>query len=205
MGAVARVPDVQRAREHKALYDRDRYTWARQQADALKHRDFDGVDWDNVTGEIEALVTSEESSLKSQYARIIEHFLKLQYRTAQDAGNVAGWTVSIDDARQQIKDLLEDAPGLAAKQEHLFREAWKRGRRKAIHAFMPQPEAGLRDQLGFLREKKRLTREWNQILPDDNPFSRRQAEDPFWLPEPRRLAERPQSRQKPIPKIDWDR
>ena len=124
----------------------------------------------------------------------MEHFLKLQYRTAQDDGAVAGWTISIDDAREQITYLLDDSPGLAAQQEHLFNEAWKRGRSKAINAFIPRPSRGWRNQAGFLREKKRLTREWNRILPDDNPFSRSQAEDPFWLPEPRALTRRPQSR-----------
>lgn len=204
MATVAGTPAIRQTQQPASLYDRDRYTWASQQVDALKRRDFDGVDWDNVTGEIEAWVRGEESSLKSQYARIMEHFLKLQYRTAQDAGNVAGWTISINDARQQINDLLEDSPGLAAEQDNLFNEAWKRARRKAIDAFIPQPASGLRNQAGFLRETKRLSREWNQILPDDNPFSRRQAEDRFWLPEPRVLTRRPQSRSD-SDTLDWSR
>lgn len=204
MDTVAGIARPTQPSDRKNLYDRDRYAWARRQVDALKHRDFEAVDWDNVTGEIEALVTGEESSLKSRYARIIEHFLRLQYRTAQDAGNVAGWTVSIDDARRQIENLLEDAPSLAGKQQRLFHQAWKRARSKAIDAFLPQPAGGLRNQREFLREKKRLTREWDQILPDDNPFSRRQAEDRFWLPEPRDLPQRRRSRGR-SDTLEWNR
>lgn len=204
MATPAGTPAIQQTRQPASLYDRDRYTWASQQADALRRRDFDAIDWHNVTEEIEALVRGDESSLKSQYARIIEHFLKLQYRTAQDDGAVTGWRVSIDDARQQITYLLDDSPGLAAQQEQLFNEAWKRGRGQAIKAFISQSTAGIRNQMTFLRETKRLTREWNRILPDDNPFSHRQAEDPFWLPEPRALTRRPQSRSR-SDTLDWTR
>ena len=195
---------IRQTQQPASLYDRDPYTWASQQVDALKRRDFHAIDWENITGEIEALVRGDESSLKSQYARIMEHFLKLQYRTAQDDAALTGWTISINDARRQIAYLLNDSPGLAPKQEHLFNEAWKRARVQAIDAFIPQPPRGLKNQAGFLREKKRLTREWNQILPDDNPFSRRQAEDPFWLPEPRISTRRPQSRSA-SDTLDWSR
>ena len=153
MGTAAGIPHTQQPAEHDHLYDRDRYTWAIQQAAVLKRRDFDAVDWDNVTGEIEALVTQQESSLKSQYARIIEHLLKLRYRTAREAGNVAGWTISTDNARNQIEDLLEENPGLSPKQEHLFSRAWPRARRKAIDAFIPPPPPSLTNPTTFLREK----------------------------------------------------
>lgn len=204
MRTVAAISDTQQPTEHDHLYDRDRYTWAIQQAAALKRRDFDAVDWDNVTGEIKALVTQQESSLKSQYARIIEHFLKLRYRTAQEAGNVAGWTISIDDARNQIKDLLEENPGLSPNQEHLFDQAWPRARRKAINAFIPPPPPSLTNPKTFLREKKRLAREWDQFLPQDNPFSRRQAEDLYWLPERHASPQRPQNRLR-SDSLDWPR
>lgn len=71
MDTVAGIAQPVQPSDQKNHYDRDRYAWARRQVDALKHRDFEAVDWDNVTGEIKALVTGEESSLKSRYARII--------------------------------------------------------------------------------------------------------------------------------------
>ena len=56
MATVVGIPDTRRPSEQKDLYYRDYYTWARLQADVLRRRDFDAVDWENVTEEIEALV-----------------------------------------------------------------------------------------------------------------------------------------------------
>ena len=64
MGTAARIPDTQQTLEKTSLYRRDYYTWARQQVAALKRRDFDAIDWENVTEEMQALVTSQESSLE---------------------------------------------------------------------------------------------------------------------------------------------
>ena len=91
MGVAAKVPDQQQASETGNLYDRDFYTWAVQQAAALRRRDFSAVDWENVIEEIESLARTEERSLKSQYARAMEHLLKLQYRGDEETEPVAGW------------------------------------------------------------------------------------------------------------------
>lgn len=205
MGTVAGIPDTQQAREQKSLYDRDYYTWTRQQADALKRRDFTAIDWENITGEIEALVRAEESSLRSQYARIIEHFLKLQYRDARETESVAGWRISVDNARTEIEELLQDSPGLKRQRDELFHDAWDRARRRVIKAFAHHSTEGIRNELALLREQERLTREWSRALPQENPYTRQQVEDSFWLPERVRLAQRPQSREQPAPKLDWDR
>ena len=205
MATVAGIPDAQRTRDPKALYDQDYYTWARQQADALKRRDFEAVDWENVIEEIEALVRGEESSLRSQYARIIEHFLKLQYRDSREAGSVAGWTISIDNAREEIRELLQDSSGLKTQRDELFHDAWERARRRVINAFARQAAEGIRNESAFLRERKRLRREWNRALPQQNPYTREQVEDSDWMPARQRLAQRPQSRQQPTPEHDWPR
>ena len=91
MGTAARIPDTQQTREREMdeLYWRDSYSWAMQQADALRRRDFAGVDWENVIEEIEDLARSEARRLISQYVRIMEHFLKLQYREPRETDPVA--------------------------------------------------------------------------------------------------------------------
>ena len=202
MATVAGIPDTQQAREQKGLYDRDYYTWARQQADALRRRDFDAVDWEKVTEEIEALVRGEEGSLRSQYTRIIEHMLKLQYRQATEIDPVAGWENSVDNARVEIDELLEDSPGLKDKRDQLFHAAWPRARRRAIQAHVNRATATIRDDSLRRREHKRLTREWSRALPRENPYTRQQVEDSDWLPQRLRLTSRPQSRQQPTSNID---
>ena len=151
------------------------------------------------------MVTSQESSLRSQYARVMEHFLKLQYRDARETEPLAGWRISIDNARMEIEALLQDSPGLQSRCEDLFHDAWKRARRRVINAFAHEAAAGNPNDSAFLRERKRLTREWSGALPQDNPYNRQQVEDPDWMPERARLSQRPQSRQQSTPKIDWDR
>ena len=205
MGTMAGISDTQQASEQKSLYDRDYYTWAMQQADALKRRDFDAVDWENVTEEIEALARGEESSLRSQYARVMEHLLKLQYRESRETQPVAGWEKSVMNGRREIQDVLEDNPGLKGHRDDLFDQAWPRARRNFIDDFASHATDGIQNDSMRHREKKRLTREWNQVVPQQNPFSRLQVETPFWLPERVRLAERPQSRHQPASKFDRSR
>ena len=205
MGTVAGVPDTQQASEQKSLYDRDFYTWARQQVDSLKRRDFATIDWENVIEEVEGLVRSEERRLKSQYARVMEHFLKLQYRRLGDNQYLAGWSNSVEGARSEIHKVLQENPGLKSKRDEVFSRAWVDSRRDTINAFVHYSTERIQDDAILFRERKRLTREWSQVLPQHNPYTRHQVEGSDWMPERIRLAQRPQSRHQPSPKLDWSR
>ena len=55
------------------------------------------------------------------------------------------------------------------------------------------------------RERKRLTREWSQTLPQANPYTREQVEDSFWMPEQNKIGARPQSPHQPVRKPDGSR
>ena len=205
MGVAAKVPDQQQASETGNLYDRDFYTWAVQQAAALRRRDFSAVDWENVIEEIETLARTEERSLKSQYARVMEHLLKLQYRGDEETEPVAGWRKSVDQARGEIEEILQESPGLKSKRDEVLARAWHSARRAVIDAFAHHAIAGIKDDSMHLRERKRLTREWSQTLPQVNPYTREQVEDSFWLPERTRAAQRPESSRQPVRKSDVSR
>ena len=43
------------AKTSSKLYQRDGYAWAKEQAEALRHRNLDQIDWDNVIEEIESV------------------------------------------------------------------------------------------------------------------------------------------------------
>ena len=205
MGVVAKVSDQQQASETGNLHDRDFYTWAVQQAAALRRRDFSAVDWENVTEEIETLGRTEERSLKSQYARVMEHLLKLQYRGDEETEPVAGWESSVNQARVEIEEVLQESPGLKSKRDEVLALGWLSARRAVIEAFAHHAIAGIRDDSMRHRERKRLTREWSQTLPQANPYTREQVEDSFWMPEQIRLAQRPQSPHQPVRKPDGSR
>ena len=193
MATVAGVPDTQRPAEHQDLYHRDHYAWAKRQVDALKRHDLDAIDWGNITEEIEALVTTQESSLRSQYVRIMEHFLKLQYREPRNTEPVAGWEISVDNARTEIEGLLHDSRGLKGRCDALLRDAWPYAKKRAITAFVNDSTRRIHNDSARYRERKRLRREWTRILSQNNPYTRQQVEDSEWMPERVHLQRRPQS------------
>ena len=177
------------------LYHSDGYTWAIEQADALRRRDFNAVDWDNVIEEIEDLSRSEERSLKSQYAKAIEHLLKLQYRRQWETGPVPGWRTSANNARREIEDVLRENPGLRGKRDEVFAKAWRKAKGDAIAAFVNHDMEAIVDEAQYRREQKRLSRAWNEVLPAGCPYTRAQVEASHWWPERRDLPltlERPQ-------------
>ena len=178
------------------LYRTDVYTWAIEQAGALRRRDFDAVDWDNVIEEIEDLGRSEERSLKSWYAKVIEHLLKLQYRRQWETGPVPGWRTSVNNARREIEDVLRENPGLGGKRDEVFAKAWWKAKADAIAAFVNHDMAAIVDEAQYRSEQKRLSRSWNEVLPAGCPYSRAQVEDAHWWPEHRGL---PLTLERPLP------
>ena len=205
MSTAASAPLTQQQRESAELYHSDPYAWSVEQSEALRKRDFAAVDWENVIEEIESLGRTEGRSLKSQYARVMEHFLKLQYRGDEETEPVAGWESSVNQARVEIEEALQESPRLKSKRDEVLARGWLSARRAVIEAFAHHAIAGIRDDSMRHREQKRLTREWSQTLPQTNPYTREQVEDSFWMPERTRLAQHPQSPRQPVRKSDGSR
>ena len=207
MGTAAGIPETQQTREREMedLYWRDPYSWAMQQAEALRGRDFAAVDWKNVIEEIEDVGGRHADRLRSQYARAIEHLLKLQYRETKETEPVAGWTHSVNQARTEIEDILQRNPGLKRQRDALFHDAWGRASKDAVNAFVHQSTENITNASLLFREQKRLTREWRRTRPQENPSPRQQVEDSDWMPKRLRLSHRPQSRQQSDPRPDWSR
>ena len=194
MATLAKIPDTQQAREFELdkLYWRDSYTWAMQQAAALRRRNFAAVDWKNVIEEIEDVAKSEERSLKSQYARAVAHLLKLEYRREGESRFVAGWRTSVNDARAEIKDVLRDNPGLKGHRDEIFAKAWRKGKEASVNAFVDYDTQKIQDDSIHFREQKRLKREWDETLPRECPYTREQVEGSDWMPQRNPIAQRPQ-------------
>ena len=171
-----------------SLYDRDSYTWAKRQAAALKRRDVEAIDWENVSEEIEALAREDERFLRDGYSKIIQNFLKLQYSEGWQ------WDDSVEKVRSEIMILLEDSPGLEAERRRLYRSAWRWARERAIRELVQPAIAPIQDEEKWEREGKRLRQAWSELLPEKNPYTRRQVEEDFWRPARIPLADRPQCR-----------
>jgi hypothetical protein len=98
------------------LYDEDFAAWSEQQAEALRASARGGanqkLDWENLAEEIESLGRSEKRELRSQILRTIHHLLKLEYSPRAEPRE--GWEASIDDARNELRLVLETSPSLAS-------------------------------------------------------------------------------------------
>ena len=134
MGRPAKISDAQPQFEPLTdeLYWKDSYSWALEQADALRRRDFNAVDWENVIEEIEDLARRDARRLTSHYARIMEHLLKLQYRHSSEIEPVRGWLRIVCNDRDEIELLFRRNPGLATHSDKLVAEASPTARKQAI-------------------------------------------------------------------------
>jgi hypothetical protein len=103
------------------LYDRDFVLWTETQAAALRAaRDANlPLDWENLAEEIESLGKSDRRELKSQIARILRHLLELAVSPAAEPR--AGWQESVDDARAEIANVLDDSPSLRREVDEVIR------------------------------------------------------------------------------------
>jgi hypothetical protein len=136
------------------LYDTDIAAWSEVQADALRRRATNEIDWDNVAEEIESLARSDRREIRNRLAVICEHLLKWEY---QPTGRSRSWRGSVREARRQIADLIEESPSLQPYPATRLAWAYGHGREKA------EDDAGLLD------------------LPPDCPWTVEQLLDPaFW-------------------------
>jgi hypothetical protein len=87
-------------------------------------------DREHVAEEIEDLGKSERNTVRSQIRRIIEHFLKLAYSSAEDPR--LDWIAAIIEARQSLSDKL--TPTLRHDAETILGKLYADGRKRAAVA-----------------------------------------------------------------------
>lgn len=113
-------------------YDTDIALWSTRQADALRRRASNEIDWENVAEEIESLSRSDKREIRNRLAVICEHLLKWQF---QPDARSNSWRRSVSDARDAIADIIEDSPTLAGYPASRLSEphggAYARGRKGA--------------------------------------------------------------------------
>jgi Domain of unknown function DUF29 len=110
------------------LYDTDIAAWAEHQADALRRRAANEIDWENVAEEIESLARSDRREIRNRLVVICEHLLKWAYQPGQRSGS---WRGSVVEARDQIDNLVQESPSLKDYPAAVLIEAYRPARRKA--------------------------------------------------------------------------
>lgn len=167
------------SREAAELYASDAYSWAMQQADALRRRDLDAIDWDNVIEEIESVGHRERTSWESPCAQALKHLLAIEHWSEASKDALRHWAREITLFRQQMADMLDRNPGLTGQYAPMYASAWRIGRRAAIRRLTEYEDPAM---------SKATQHEWDRIrLPRECPYDRMQvaAYDPErdWVPD----------------------
>ena len=94
------------------LYESDYNLWQEKEIVALKTRDIDGLDWENLIIEIAEVGKSQKRALKNYTQRLVEHLLKIKYWHSERERNRNHWSIEVSNFRDNIIDTLEDSPSL---------------------------------------------------------------------------------------------
>jgi hypothetical protein len=139
-------------------YEADFYSWTREQADALKRRSANELDWENLAEELETLGRTEARELYSRYVVLLTHLLKW---SIQPDRRGRSWSNTIQVQRRELEKHLRHNPGLKAVEAEEFRDAYARARLEASSETDMDVSA----------------------FPEASPFTMDQAKDADWMPE----------------------
>ncbi|MDX2237299.1 MAG: DUF29 domain-containing protein [Hyphomonadaceae bacterium] len=140
------------------LYDADFYSWAKRQAELLRRRSGNEIDWDQIAGEMDNLAGSEERELVARLRVLLSHLLKWAF---QPERRTRSWRLTIANQRDELTILMRRNPGLKAKEAEAFSDAYRLARR----------DASLETDLDV------------DVFPAEPPFTIDQAKDEAYLPE----------------------
>ena len=109
-------------------YEDDFYAWTQDQAEKLRARRHNEVDWNNVAEEIDSVGGSQKSEVRSRLLVLLQHLLKWQY---QPEKRCHSWQSSISERRIHLGGVLTGSPSLKRRPEEALDWAYERARRWA--------------------------------------------------------------------------
>ena len=144
------------------IYFEDVWSWSREQAAALRRRDYGAIDWDNVIEEIEDVGDRHADGWTSKCENVVSRLLKIQYDP--ESPHVRHWRGEVWGWRRQMHGALGDSPGMKGKLFALLDKAWRRGRAAAVDKLVENAEAGGGG------DEKRIRRGLELQLPRERPY-----------------------------------
>lgn len=137
--------------------DLDGYAWATEQADALRRRSTNEIDWDALAEEVEYLAGSHLRELRNRYVVLLVHLLKWVH---QPSFRGRSWRNTLAEQRKRISLHLQENPSLKGRDQEQYLKAYELAR------LVAERETGLEAR----------------TFPATPPFSREQALTDDWLP-----------------------
>ena len=135
------------------LYEQDYFAWTQDQADALRRRSVNELDWDNLLEEVEGLGKQQRSEMRSHLIVLMVHLLKWWLQPDQRGRS---WALTITEQRREAERVLAENPSLKPEIRDLLDSAYRIARLRAarqsrlsIKAF---PDANPFDWQGAMSE-----------------------------------------------------
>ena len=111
------------------LYERDFHAWTRDQAEKLRTRAHNDVDWENVAEEIDSLGRSDRREISHRLGVLLLHLLKWQF---QPRKRKLGWLSTVREQRHRIAQLIRESPSLKAYPARQMRREYEFARQNPI-------------------------------------------------------------------------
>lgn len=111
-------------------YERDFYAWLNQQAEKLRGRSHNELDWDNLAEEIESVGRNQKNEISKRLAVLIAHLLKWHFQPRLRSHS---WQSTISGQRIHIEGLLQLSPSLKRYPAETLEWSYGLGRRRASY------------------------------------------------------------------------
>ena len=139
-------------------YETDFYAWTSHNAELLRARRFDEIDFENIAEEIEDMGGNYKRELMSRLKVLLVHLLKWKFQPVLKCNS---WRLTIEEQRDELIDLLKTSPSLKYNLNERLEDIYKRSLIRA------------ENETGISRKD----------FPKECPFSLEQVLDTEFLPE----------------------
>ena len=110
------------------LYEEDFFAWTQVQAEKLRSRTHNDIDWENLAEEIDSVGRSQKNEIRSRLRKLISHLLKWEHQPERRSHS---WQTTIGEMRTHIDAVIESSPSLTSFPETVLDWAYQAGRREA--------------------------------------------------------------------------
>ena len=171
-----------RAAAASVLYDRDLNAWAKQQAEALRRRDMEAIDWENVIEELEGVGRAQREPWLTNCETALERMLLIEHCNSPSVSNLKRWKSDIGDSQLGMAEAISDNPSLREECAEMLSLAWDVGRSRAVRRLA----AHASDKAEVVDAQ--LPKECPYLLEHVVGYDPRRAEEPEWETYPPAVA-----------------